>query len=86
MKLISLCGMNPLARQIIARGLDSASQFLAYRSRGEKTNRSLSLQQTLHLGFTSTSGPLFTFPGYTLAIYMRYPQHYTSLNYTPQGP
>lgn len=29
MKLISLCGMNPLARQIIARGLDSASQFLA---------------------------------------------------------
>lgn len=36
MKLISLCGMNPLARQIIARGLDSASQFLAYCSRGEK--------------------------------------------------
>lgn len=29
MKLISLCSMNPLARQIIARGLDSASQFLA---------------------------------------------------------
>lgn len=36
MKLISLCVMNPLARQIIARGLDSASQFLAYCSRGEK--------------------------------------------------
>lgn len=36
MKLISLCSMNPLARQIIARGLDSASQFLAYCSGGEK--------------------------------------------------
>lgn len=29
MKLISLCSMNPLARQIITRGSDSASQFLA---------------------------------------------------------
>lgn len=29
MKLISLCGMNPLACQIIARGSDSASQFLS---------------------------------------------------------
>lgn len=34
MKLISRCGMNPLACQIIARSLDSASQFLAYCSDG----------------------------------------------------
>lgn len=39
MKLISLCGMNPLACQIIARGSDSASQFLSpllQRQRGEE--------------------------------------------------
>lgn len=39
MKLISLCGMNPLACQIIARGSDSASQFLSpllQRRRGEE--------------------------------------------------
>lgn len=36
MKLISPCSMNPLARQIIAKGLDSASQFLAYCGREEK--------------------------------------------------
>lgn len=72
MKLISLCSVNPLARQINARGSDSASQCLAYCSGGE-TNRALSLQQALHLGSTSTSRPPFTSPGYLMTIYMRHP-------------
>lgn len=37
MKLISLCGMNPLACQIIATGSDSASQFLSPLLQGKTT-------------------------------------------------
>lgn len=82
MKPISLCSMNPLARQIIARGLDSASQFLAYCSRGEKQTGPYRSSMHYTWGLHQLQD-LFTFPGYLVAIYMRYPQHNTSLNYKP---
>lgn len=80
MKLISLCSMNPLACQIIARGLDSASQFLAYCSGGEKQTGLYHSSRDYTLGFTSTSRPLLTFPLYLVAIYMRYSQYNASIN------
>lgn len=80
MKLISLCGMNPLACQIIARGLDSASQFLAYRSRGEKQTGLYHSSRHYTWGLNQLQDLFSPFAGYLVAIYMRYPQQNTSIN------